>query len=180
MIGYLIGVLLWIGGLFAAPAWGATEYEMEPEANPCPLMAGPHEILFSGYTVAMPRQQFCQEITETGGAFLTLDAISRELRDMMMDIQIVRDTVTLAHLPAQKYPTGTVTFPVVFDKPGTYFVLVTVTGEHGWIDKARFPLSVGETGNKAYFVYILLGLAVVGLAFYIANRRRGDPESPPF
>lgn len=180
-IGVFFGFFLGLAGLHAAPV-----AEQAPESNPCPLMAGPHEMLFSGYAVSsVPRQEFCQDIAETGRSVLTLDAISRELRDMWMEIRVIRDSasgaeprgdlsaVTLAHLPARKYPSGTVTFPVDFDKPGSYLVLVRVTDEHGWVDSGRLPLSVGEGGRIAMAAYALLGLAIMGIGgFYIRRQIR--------
>jgi hypothetical protein len=184
MIARLIGAVLWLAGFLAAPAWAVSMDKQGVEENPCPLRAGPHEMLFSGYSVSVAREEFCQDIRQVGRAVLTLDAVSRELRDMVMDIRIVRDVgtdaqpdrdlaaVTIAHLPARKYPSGTVTFPVDFDQTGPYLVLVTVTDEHGWVDTARFPLSVGEAGRKALIVYSLLGLAVLAVAsVYIRAQR---------
>lgn len=195
MIGRLIGIGL-LPGLFLAlcvsmtpRAGAAPAVEQAPETYSCALTAGSHELLFSGYTVSTPRREFCQDIPVTGRSVLTVDDISRELRDMPVEIRVIRDTgsaeaggdlssVTLAHLPARKYPTGTVTFPVDFDKPGAYLVLVTVTDEHGWIDRGRLQLSVGETTAKEIALYALMGFALVGAGgiagrIFVRRRQRG-------
>jgi hypothetical protein len=157
---------------FAAPAHahgrlGAAE-------GRCRLFIGPDIMNFTGYLPDSSKNEFCEDIPSTGHTIIVLDAEQDELREMAVDIRIVKDVggeekenenidaVTVAHQPPRRYPTGTINFEHTFPEPGYFVGIVTVTGDHGerWV--SRFPFSVGMSFFRALPVYLLLTAGVIG------------------
>ena len=74
---------------------------------------------------------------------------------------------TVAYLPPQRYPTGTVQFGHVFDEAGFYIGIVTARNDHGQFYVSQFPFSVGRGWVKIAAYYFLLSAAIiVGLFLY--------------
>ena len=110
---------------------------------------------FTGYLPDASKNEFCEDIPATGHTIIALDAEQDELRDMAVEIRIVKDVggedegnadlnaVTVAYRGPRTYPTGTINFEHDFPDAGYFVGIVTVTGEHGerWV--SRFPFSVG-------------------------------------
>ncbi|WP_457795825.1 hypothetical protein [Methylocystis sp. S23] len=154
----------------------------------CRLFIGPDIMNFTGYLPEASKNEFCEDIPSTGPMIMVLDAEQDELRDMKIELRIVKDVggedkenenleaVTVAYQPPKSYPTGTVNFEHTF-KEGGYFVgIVTVTGDHGerWV--SRFPFSVDRTFMRDLPVYVTLGLGVVAaFLIYLVHRRRNPP-----
>lgn len=155
----------------------------------CRLFIGPDIMNFTGYLPEASKNEFCEDIPSTGPMIMVLDAEQSELRDMKVELRIVKDiggeekenenleAVTVAYREPKSYPTGTINFSHTFDDPGYFVGIVTVTGDHGerWV--SRFPFSVGMTFMKDLPVYATLALAVIAAFFiYLIHRRR--PPSP--
>ncbi len=154
----------------------------------CRLFIGPDIMHFTGYLPEASKNEFCEDIPSTGPMIMVLDAEQEELRDMKIEIRIVKDVggeakenenleaVTIAYQPPKVYPTGTVNFEHNF-KEGGYFVgIVTVSGEHGerWV--SRFPFSVDRTFMRDLPVYLTLGIGVIAAFFiYLIHRNRPPP-----
>jgi hypothetical protein len=149
----------------------------------CRLFIGPDWMNFTGYLPDSSKNEFCEDIPATGHMIMTLDAEQPELREMPIEIRIVKDVggeekensdldaVTVAHRDPRLYPTGTVNFEHVFKEPGYFVGIVTVTGEHGekWV--SRFPFSVAKTNMRQMPYYVLLGLGVLfGFWIYMKHR----------
>jgi hypothetical protein len=162
----------------------------------CRLFIGPDWMNFTGYLPDASKNEFCEDIPATGHMIMALDAEQPELREMPIEIRIVKDVgaaaenenieaVTVAHRAPRIYPTGTINFEHVFNEPGYFVGIVTVTGEHGeqWV--SRFPFSVGMSFMRDMPYYILLGLGVLfGFWIYLrhrplALRSAGPPPKPP-
>lgn len=155
----------------------------------CRLFIGPDIMHFTGYLPEASKNEFCEDIPSTGHMIMVLDAEQAELRDMAVELRIVKDVggedkenedldaVTVAHRPPRAYPTGTINIEHVFNEPGYFVGIVTVTGEHGerWV--SRFPFSVGKTFMRDLPVYLTLGLGVLAaFAIYLVHRRRQTTE----
>lgn len=154
----------------------------------CRLYIGPDIMNFTGYLPDASKSEFCEDIPATGHMIIALDAEQDELRDMPIEIRIVKDVggeekenadlgaVTVAYRPPRLYPTGTVNFEHVFSDPGYFVGIVTVTGEHGerWV--SRFPFSVGKSFFRSLPYYILMASAVIAL-FFIYLRHRPIPSN---
>ena len=88
------------------------------------------------------------------------------------------DSETLAYLPPKNYPTGVVTLPANFDKPGKYAVLVTVSDGKDMTMSGKLTVTVGQETRRWVLVFALAGIIlVVGFGIYIwdFNRRKKLP-----
>lgn len=78
------------------------------------------------------------------------------------------DSETLAYLPPKNYPTGVVTLPANFDKPGKYAVLVTVSDGKDMTMSGKLTVTVGQETRRWVLVFALAGIIlVVGFGIYI-------------
>ena len=151
----------------------------------CRLFIGPDIMNFTGYLPEASKNEFCEDIPATGPMIMVLDAEQDELRDMKIELRIVKDVggeekenenleaVTIAYREPKTYPTGTINFEHTFDEPGYFVGIVTVTGDHGerWV--SRFPFSVGKSFMRDLPVYLTLGLGTLAaFAIYLVHRRR--------
>lgn len=156
----------------------------------CRLYVGPDVMNFTGYLPYASKSEFCEDIPSTGPMIMVFDAEQDELRDMKIELRIVKDlgseakenedlaAATVAYRAPRSYPTGTINFEHDFREPGYFVGIVTVTGDHGerWV--SRFPFSVGESFMRTLPVYITLGLGVItAFAIYLVHRRRA-PAAP--
>jgi hypothetical protein len=163
----------------------------------CRLFIGPDTMNFTGYLPDASKVEFCEDIPATGHVIVALDDIQEELRDMKVEIRVVRDVggpakeeenldaVTVAHVEPRYYPTGTITFEHTFDEPGYFVGIVTAIGDHGERWTSRFPFSVDKSFARTLPIYLLLGAAVIALYFiYLRHRHELAPKkvatrSPP-
>lgn len=169
--------------LFLAPQAAFAHGRLGAAEGRCRLFIGPDIMNFTGYTPDASKNEFCEDIPSTGKMIMVLDAEQSELRDMAIDIRIVRDVggeakenenleaVTVAHKPPRFYRTGTVNFEHSFPEAGYFVGIVTVDGEHGehWV--SRFPFSVGMSFERTLPVYIVLVLAVIAAYLIYMNHR---------
>jgi hypothetical protein len=151
----------------------------------CVLRIGSDLMHFTGYQPNQTQQEFCEDIPVVGPTVIVLDAIDTELRDMTTEIRVIKDTVggivaktpvladyelssenldplTVSHLPAKRYPSGTVNFEHVFTEAGRYIGIVTVRNDHGQVYVSQFPFSVGRGWVKTLPVYIALLVVLIG------------------
>ncbi len=195
-IGAIVCVVLLAAMIAPASAHG----RLGAAEGRCRLYIGPDYMNFTGYLPDASKNEFCEDIPSTGHMIMALDAEQPELREMPIELRIVKDVggaeaenanldaVTVAHRDARRYPTGTINFEHVFKEAGYYVGIVTVTGEHGeqWV--SRFPFSVGKSFMRDMPSYVLLGLGVLFI-FWIYLRHRPlnlkgpgrpiDPEPTP-
>jgi hypothetical protein len=191
----LLGLLLLSSVMLANPA--SAHGRLGAAEGRCRLYVGPDYMNFTGYLPDASKNEFCEDIPSTGHMIMALDAEQPELRDMLIDIRIVKDVggeaaenadltaVTVAHREPRRYPTGTINFEHVFNEPGYFVGIVTATGEHGeqWV--SRFPFSVGKSFLRVLPVYILLALAVIAVFWAylrhrpVALKPKGGAEPPP-
>ncbi|WP_292531049.1 hypothetical protein [Methylocystis sp.] len=156
----------------------------------CRLFIGPDIMNFTGYLPEASKNEFCEDIPATGPMIMVLDAEQDELRDMKIELRIVKDVggeakenedlqaVTVAYREPKSYPTGTINFEHTFDDPGYFVGIVTVTGDHGerWV--SRFPFSVGKSFMRDLPVYLTLGLGTLAaFMIYLVHRRRETTAS---
>lgn len=176
-----------LGTLFvAAPA--QAHGRLGAAEGRCRLFVGPDMMNFTGYLPEASKNEFCEDIPSTGPMIMVLDALQDELRDMKIEIRIVKDVggeeaenenldaVTVAYSAPRVYPTGTVNFEHTFNEPGYFVGVVSVIGDHGerWV--SRFPFSVAKTFMRDLPVYLTLGLGVVAaFVIYLVHRRRTPP-----
>ncbi|MCX7899353.1 MAG: hypothetical protein N2444_04600 [Methylocystis sp.] len=175
-----VAAVIWLGAAGPAEAHG----RLGAAAGRCRLYIGPDIMNFTGYLPEASKSEFCEDIPDTGPMIMVLDAEQEELRDMAVEIRIVKDVggeekenenleaVTVAHSPPKVYRTGTVNFEHNFPESGYFVGIVTVTGDHGerWV--SRFPFSVGMTFMRELPMYVALALGVIAAFLaYLAHRK---------
>jgi hypothetical protein len=186
---FLSGVIFALYALNAAPA--SAHGRLGAAEGRCRLYVGPDIMNFTGYTPDSSKSEFCEDIPATGNMIMVLDDEQAELRDMAVEIRVVKDVggeakenenldaATVAYREPKIYPTGTINFEHNFPEPGYFVGIVTVTGEHGerWV--SRFPFSVGMSFMRTLPVYILLAVGVFAVfAIYLRHRPRKTPSAP--
>jgi hypothetical protein len=170
----------------AALVFGLVGYVAQAEAHggvsidqgQCIMKTGPDTMTFTGYQPQKSRDQFCDDIPDVGPTIIVLDAQQDELRDMALEIRILRnvgqkddnenlEANTETYVPPKKYKTGTLNFEYNFAKKGNFIGLVKAVSDDGKKEYvSRFPFSVGETAGRDMIVYVffsLLGLVGFGL-----------------
>jgi hypothetical protein len=156
----------------------------------CQLFIGPDTMNFTGYMPDADKNEFCEDIPATGRMIVALDDIQEELRDMKIEIRVVKDVggeerenenldaVTVAHSEPRYYRSGTINFEHYFPEAGYFIGIVTAIGDHGerWV--SRFPFSVGESFMRTLPVYLTLSLGVVAAFFIYLRHRKMTPPTP--
>ena len=172
------GVLL---GTVLTTAQAHAHGGLSMDEDRCKLRVGRYVMHFVGYqpdSLSGPRE-FCEDIPETGRTIVVLDYLNDELRDLPTEVRIVHDTgseadlsaITVLHIPAKVYPSGSLNFELNFDAPGKFVGLVTVGGVERMV--SRFPFSVGRASRWPHLVItaLLIGLAAAALYRFGIGRR---------
>lgn len=159
------------------------------DQDQCKLRIGPYFMHFTGYQPeATSEKEFCEDIPATGHTVVVLDAIDNALREMPMEVRIIRDTgdernldaITIFRIPPKVYPSGSVSFEYLFDQPGKFVGLVTVTDSKQQQHLSRFPFAVGGNGFRKYSEYLMIPAVLLlgaGLYLYAGRKRRPTPKS---
>ncbi|MDP1558368.1 MAG: hypothetical protein Q8L82_05590 [Nitrosomonas sp.] len=151
----------------------------------CILTVGPYTMHFTGYQPLTQEEEFCEDIPEIGKTVVALDYVNDELRPLLTEVRIIRDTgseanldeITVYHLPPQVYPTASITLDHTFPEKGKFVGLVTVTGgAETYI--SRFPFSVGEGRKNRFMTTILPGIVIVAAGAFFFMRSRRKPNVP--
>ncbi len=173
---FLVALILATAGMVAqAHAHGGVSIEQ----GQCVMKIGPDQMTFTGYQPLKSREQFCDDIPDVGPTIIVLDAQQDELRDMMLEIRVLRDVGqkddsenlegnTEVYVAPKKYKTGTLNFEYNFANKGKYIGLVKARSEDGTKEYvSRFPFSVGETGSRDITVVVFFSVvALVGFGIY--------------
>lgn len=148
------------------------------EKDACRLQLGKYMMHFTGYQPqSAGAKEFCEDIPQTGSVVVVLDAIDSELRELPIEVRIIKDpgergdaeAVTVLHIAPQRYPTGSISIEHKFDQPGKFVGFVTAgeKGEH----VSRFPFSVAIS-RPVYEKYLLiLAVILIGFALYLFSGR---------
>lgn len=176
VIRLLVAVVLATAGFVAqAHAHGGVSLS----EGQCKMKIGPDTMNFTGYQPQKSRETFCDDIPDVGPTIIVLDAVQDELRDMMLEMRILRDVGQAAddenmeqntetYIPPKKYKTGTLNFEYDFKSKGKFIGLVKAKGDDGREYVSRFPFSVGTTADKDLTAALFLagvGLVGFGLVF---------------
>jgi len=145
----------------------------------CKLRIGPYLMHFTGYQPERDStKEFCEDIPSTGATIIVLDFIDEALKDLPVDVRIIRDSgegdldrATIVRLAPRVYPAGTLSLDYRFEQAGNYVGLVTLGGD-GRAITARFPFSVGTPSYLRRPLLIALLAVCVGGAYGLWRRRR--------
>jgi hypothetical protein len=156
----------------------------------CKMKIGPDEMNFTGYQPLKSREQFCDDIPDVGPTIIVLDAVQDELRDMNLEIRILRDVGqrsdeenlaqnTETYVPPKKYRTGTLNFEYNFAEKGKFIGLVKASSDDGTkVYVSRFPFSVGETASRDIVVMAFFAaLGLVGFGLWYKNSFNKKPPA---
>ena len=140
----------------------------------CVMKIGPDTMSFTGYQPLKSREQFCDDIPDVGPTIIVLDAQQDELRDMALEIRILRnvgqkddsenmENNTEYYVPPKKYKTGTLNFEYNFAQQGNFIGLVKARSDDGSKEYvSRFPFAVGQTAGKDMTIAIFGGVLALG------------------
>ncbi len=198
---WFLATVLLTSGAFAHGGVGMQD-------NRCVLRIGPDIMFFTGYQPQNSREEFCDDVPNIGQTVVALDMQETELRNMLTEIRLIKDdgthtqmnglpflsdaelankaaldAVSIAYLPAKKYPTGTLTFDHTFPAEGKFIGIVTVENDHGQKFVSQFPFSVGQQVGKSLVLYGLilagLGAGVFGIWYYGGKQKKPvAPKNP--
>jgi hypothetical protein len=156
----------------------------------CKMKIGPDQMNFTGYQPLKSREQFCDDIPDVGPTIIVLDAVQDELRDMNLEIRVLRDVGqksdeenleqnTETYVPPKKYRTGTLNFEYNFAEKGKFIGLVKATSDDGAkVYVSRFPFSVGETATRDITVMTFFAaLGLVGFGLWYKNSFNKKPPA---
>ena len=156
----------------------------------CKMKIGPDQMNFTGYQPLKSREQFCDDIPDVGPTIIVLDAVQDELRDMNLEIRILRDVGqssddenlehnTETYVPAKKYRTGTLNFEYDFKQKGKFIGLVKARNDDGSKEYvSRFPFSVGETETRDITIATFFAsLGLVGFGLWYKNSFKAKPSA---
>lgn len=156
----------------------------------CIMKIGPDTMSFTGYQPLKSREQFCDDIPDVGPTIVVLDAQQDELRDMTLEIRILRDVGqkddaenleanTEVYVAPKKYRTGTLNFEYNFPVKGKFIGLVKARSDDGAKEYvSRFPFSVGETAGRDLTVaafFAVVGLIGFGLWYRQSFAKKAAP-----
>ena len=166
---------------------GAAQAQIKAEhPRNCVMNVGPTQMMFSAFQ-EKGDEIFCTNISDIGPTMLIFDARQPELRDMTVEVHIVRNTgqkdwrddldqTSVAAFPAGKHlaQRGTMSFNHDFLKAGDYIAVVRATSDDGAKEYVgEYFFSVGPSENW-YFAAMLAAMAVGvgGLGFWGLGRRK--------
>ncbi|MGJ0509682.1 MAG: hypothetical protein ACR652_21665 [Methylocystis sp.] len=160
----------------------------------CEISIGPDLIGIVSYMPDRSRDRFCGEFPATGRIILTIDLIAERLRELPIEVRIVKESgrplseeddlgpATVAYLPPRVYPGGAVPVEHVFDEAGDYAAFISVTESSGARRTTRFAFTVGGFW-QFYATAMLAGVALAGAVFAYwthAGDRKGFRRARPF
>lgn len=140
------------------------------ENDMCKLRVGSYVMHFTGYQPdSTAEREFCEDIPSTGRTVIVLDYLNDELRDLPVEVRIVRDVgdesnlerITVYHQPPATHGRGSLAVEHNFADPGRFVGLVIVATNPPLV--SRFPFSVGTRSTRTWVLYGAFGLGAVGI-----------------
>lgn len=173
--------------LFTALGLGARVEAQQVTGGPiqqveqCVTKLGPNTLTFTFYQPLKSRDQFCEEVPELGPTIIVIDSMQDELRDMTMELRVVKayeadavenEQILEAHLPPAKFRSGTIEYEHNFSENGNYVALVRARDPDGLKEyNATFAFSVGETSKREFITTTFLTISALG-GFWLWYRRK--------
>jgi len=151
----------------------------------CKLTIGPYTMHFTGYQPdSSQEKEFCEDIPSTGRTIVALDYIEEALRPLPTEVRVIKDTgseedldaITILHMPAKIYSTGSINFEHNFNVPGNFVGLVTVSGDEEYV--SRFPFAVGQGESNMPSGLVFAMMAAFGVGAFILFKVGRKPDTP--
>lgn len=160
----------------SAPAHAISMDKASTIRDQCEISIGPDLIGVVAYMPDRSRDRFCGEFPATGRIILTIDLIAERLRELPIEVRIVKEPgkplseeddlapFTVAYFAPRVYRGGAVPVEHVFDESGDYAAFITVTETSGARRTTRFAFNVGGP-LQFYATAILAGVFLTGVVF---------------
>jgi len=181
----LVYLILAVGFLFSTQIQAHGGLSMAEDL--CKLTIGPYTMHFTGYQPdSSQEKEFCEDIPSTGRTIVALDYIEEALRPLPTEVRVIKDTgseedldaITILHIPAKIYSTGSINFEHNFNVPGDFVGLVTVSGDKEYVSRFPFAVGQGESYMPSGMVFAMMAAAGVGAFFlFRVGRKRDTPAS---
>lgn len=142
----------------------------------CEISIGPDLIGIVAYMPDRSRDRFCAEFPAAGRIILTVDLIAERLRELPIEVRIVKEPgkplseeddlapFTVAYFAPRLYPGGAVPVEHVFDETGNYAAFISVTESSGAKRTTRFGFTIGGW-LQFYATAMLAGVFLIGAVF---------------
>lgn len=160
--------------LAPAPARAISMDKSSTIREQCEISIGPDLIGVVAYMPDRSRDRFCSDFPATGRIILTIDLVAERLRELPVEVRIVREkgrrplteeddlgAATVAYFAPRLYPGGAVPVEHVFDEAGDYAAFITVTEASGAKRTTRFGFTVGGW-LQFYATAMLAGVFLAG------------------
>jgi len=175
-----------LASILPGSAWASSAHPRE-----CVMAVGPNWLSLSAMQPQTAHETNCTHLPNAGPTVLILDTEQAELREMPIEIRILRDVGqkdwrddleanTAFVLPAKKYLAGKGTFSFDYDfgADGHYIALVKAVSEDGSREyTGEFAFSVGDT-LVFYLSVAMTAAAFCFLAFGIWRKDAKEPARP--
>jgi len=178
--------ILWVAMVLCTMGQGVSAHGgLSIEKDVCKLRLGRYVMHFTGYQPEISgANEFCEDIPRVGHTIIALDAVDEALRDLPIEVRIIRDTgaetnleaVTVLHLPPKIYPSGTVSFDYRFAQTGQFVGLVSAGAKGEFL--ARFPFSVGAGRGRWEPWLWALAIVLGGVVLYLFSGHRRTASQP--
>ena len=156
----------------------------------CEISIGPDLIGIVAYMPDRSRDRFCAEFPSTGRIILTIDLVAQRLRDLPIDVRVVREPKgplsedddlaahTVAFVAPRLYPGGAVIVEHAFAESGNYAAFITAIETSGARRTTRFGFTVGGA-LQFYTPAILAAVLLTGLVYvyWLHGRKRAHGAS---
>lgn len=178
--------------LAPAPAKAISMDKASTIRDQCEISIGPDLIGIVAYMPDRSRDRFCGDFPSTGRIILTVDLVAERLRQLPIEVRIVREKngplaeeddptpFTVAYFPPRLYPGGAVPVEHIFEESGAYAALITVTESSGAKRTTRFAINVGGP-LQFYATAILSGVFLCGAVFaywrYVEEAKRSNKRA---
>jgi hypothetical protein len=180
--------LLFLPAFAPAPAQAISMDKASTIRDQCEISIGPDLIGVVAYMPDRSRDRFCGDFPSTGRIIFTIDLVAERLRDLPVEVRIVKEPkgelteeddlapFTVAWFAPRVYRGGSVPVEHVFEEAGDYAAFITVSEPSGAKRTTRFPFRIGGWLHF-YATAILAGVFLTGAVFaywqYSDGGRRG-------
>jgi hypothetical protein len=189
---HLVAAALLAAGLLPA---GGAQAKLTQHPRECILDVGPARMMFGAFQEGKTDETFCRHVPELGRTMLIIDAEQPELRDMRVELFVLRDVgqkawnddldrtmVARAEPKAYFARSGTMTFTHDFTKDGPYLAVVRATSADGgkeYVGSYAFTMGEGVWSPAAYLtVFLAFCFVASGVWLHHSAPRPKTPSRP--
>lgn len=169
--------IVWVAAGLVSPAMAQQAHVgLLQNVEPCIAKMGPTTLTFTFYQPMKSRSQYCADIPDSGPTVIVVDSMQDELRDMNLELRIVRDpgneeadieAVAEAYVPPARFAAGVIEYEHDFTQSGRYVAHVRARDETGRKEyNSTFSFTVGERSWRdviATAFLTMVGLSGFGL-----------------